>query len=165
MQETFPHTHTQTQGKARKASYIKMAERRNQNGSAGQEYLNFTSWPSDSYYNYLMHYCSNNNNNTASVCCQWNNCTVTTSILEGTNSSNATDYWINSTSPQRPDDNLIFTSLTSAILGVLILATIIGKKQKTTKSFFFYNVSHYSSEVQCPPATRARSINERAAIW
>ncbi|XP_032794189.1 5-hydroxytryptamine receptor [Daphnia magna] len=103
-----------------------MAERRNQNGSAGQEYLNFTSWPSDSYYNYLMHYCSNNNNNTASVCCQWNNCTVTTSILEGTNSSNATDYWINSTSPQRPDDNLIFTSLTSAILGVLILATIIG---------------------------------------
>lgn len=32
--------------------------------------------------------------------------------------------WINST---RPEDNLIFTSLTSAVLGVLILATIVGK--------------------------------------
>ncbi|KAI9560199.1 serotonin receptor-like protein [Daphnia sinensis] len=103
-----------------------MAERWNQNASAGQEYLNFSSWPTDSYYNYLLHYCNNNNNNTASsVCCQWNNCTdVAANISDG--GGNATDYWINSTSPQRPEDNLIFTSLTSAILGVLILATIIG---------------------------------------
>lgn len=35
-----------------------------------------------------------------------------------------TTEWINST---RAEDNLIFTSLTSAVLGVLILATIIGE--------------------------------------
>jgi hypothetical protein len=88
-----------------------------------------------------LHYCNNNSTpaaaaTAAAACCEWNNCSVAGNIfleVAGTaddnnnNSGNASDYWINSTNPQRPEDNLIFTSLTSAILGVLILATIVGK--------------------------------------
>lgn len=111
--------------------------------AAGQEppqYLNLSSWPVDasSYYNYLLHYCNNNSTPAAAAgaaCCEWNNCSVAGNIFlevagggdDDNNSGNASDYWINSTNPQRPEDNLIFTSLTSAILGVLILATIVGK--------------------------------------
>ncbi|EFX87693.1 serotonin receptor-like protein [Daphnia pulex] len=115
--------------------------------AAGQEppqYLNLSSWPVDasSYYNYLLHYCNNNSTPAAAAaaaaCCEWNNCSVAGNIFlevaganddnnnNNNNSGNASDYWINSTNPQRPEDNLIFTSLTSAILGVLILATIVG---------------------------------------
>jgi len=114
-----------------------MAERWNQSGSGAEEnpqYLNLSSWTvldASSYYNYLLHYC-NNSSTPTDVCCQWNNCSVAGNIFlemadNNSNSSNASDYWINSTNPQRPEDNLIFTSLTSAILGVLILATIVGK--------------------------------------
>ena len=63
-------------------------------------------------------------NGTAS---EWN-CTEDYYFLyNGTAAANVSD-WINST---RPEDNLIFTSLTSAILGVLILATIVGNSTTT----------------------------------
>ncbi len=97
-----------------------MAERWNQSTEIGQHNLSSSSsWPSS-----LPVDC----NGTAG---EWN-CTATAEdyttgnyyyFYNGTAvTANVTD-WINST---RPEDNLIFTSLTSAILGVLILATIVG---------------------------------------
>lgn len=96
-----------------------MAERWNQSTEIGQHNLSSSSWPSS-----LPGDC----NGTAG---EWN-CTGAAEDYTTGNSyyfyngtaatANVTD-WINST---RPEDNLIFTSLTSAILGVLILATIVG---------------------------------------